>query len=90
MTQYNIVPAGASISDVTDKFKKSPHFFHVVMLDSAEALCGVKSKHLCFDASQYGIESDLDCPVCRRKLAKLTGSEGAEGKNSRAYSVTRI
>jgi hypothetical protein len=79
MTQYNIVPSGASISDVTDKFKKSPHFFHVVMLDSADALCGVKSKHLCFDITQYGTEDDLDCPVCRRKLAKLTGSEGAKG-----------
>ena len=72
-TGINIVPAGASIYEVTDKLGKVPYHYHAS--NGGNALCGVKAKHLCFDSSQYGTIADLDCPVCRKKFEKLNSTK---------------
>lgn len=65
----HIVPAGASIYEVTDRLGRVPYHYHAT--NGGDALCGVKARHLCFDSSLYGTDADLDCPVCRRRLEKL-------------------
>lgn len=68
MPEIHIVPAGASICEVTDKLGNEPYWYHAS--SGGDALCGVKARHLCFDPSQYGTIADLDCPLCRKRLEK--------------------